>query len=201
MRQLIDPAQITDYHAHVYYRPETRAAAEALRDELETRFAVRLGRWHDTLVGPHTRSMYQVAFAPAVFADLVPWLMLNRVRSTARILRKPHPQGTTHAKDVLTVTTSGLRLLARLISNVNDRAEWRDRGMLLKAFEDNCDSVGSDGPHVCLACSLVHCGSLHIGIVASHTPQLPPVAVMQRFTTLCVTENPIARQHPPRQRT
>jgi DOPA 4,5-dioxygenase len=79
MRQpLLDPAQVLEYHAHVYYRPETRAAADILRYELETRFTVRLGRWHDALIGPHTRSMYQVAFAPAVFADLVPWLMLNR---------------------------------------------------------------------------------------------------------------------------
>jgi aromatic ring-cleaving dioxygenase len=79
MRQpLFDPAQVLEYHAHVYYCPETRAAAEALRHELGTRFPVRLGRWHDASVGPHTRSMYQVAFAPAVFADVVPWLMVNR---------------------------------------------------------------------------------------------------------------------------
>ena len=76
---VIDPARVTGYHAHVYYRPETREAAAALRRELEARFpAVRLGRWHDALVGPHTKSMDQVAFAPAELAELVPWLMLNR---------------------------------------------------------------------------------------------------------------------------
>ncbi len=69
---------ITEYHAHIYYRPDTRAAAAALREQLDARFTVRLGRWHDALVGPHTANMYQVAFAPAEFARLVPWLMLNR---------------------------------------------------------------------------------------------------------------------------
>ena len=79
MRQPItDPAVIADYHAHVYYRPETREEAASLRRELEARFAVRLGRWHEAPVGPHTRSMYQVAFAPAELARLLPWLMLNR---------------------------------------------------------------------------------------------------------------------------
>ena len=73
-----DPERIREYHPHVYYRPETRKIAEALRRELKTRFTVRLGRWHDALVGPHTASMYQVAFAPAEFARLVPWLLLNR---------------------------------------------------------------------------------------------------------------------------
>ena len=75
----VDPGPaVRGYHAHVYYDPATRELAARLRDELAARFAVRLGRWHDALVGPHTRSMYQVGFAPAVFADLVPWLMLNR---------------------------------------------------------------------------------------------------------------------------
>jgi DOPA 4,5-dioxygenase len=69
---------IADYHAHVYYCPETREEAASLRRELEARFAVRLGRWHEAPVGPHTRSMYQVAFAPAELARLLPWLMLNR---------------------------------------------------------------------------------------------------------------------------
>jgi DOPA 4,5-dioxygenase len=37
-----------------------------------------VGRWHDELVGPHLRSMYQVAFPTELLASFMPWLMLNR---------------------------------------------------------------------------------------------------------------------------
>jgi DOPA 4,5-dioxygenase len=73
-----DAAAITDYHAHIYYAPATRAAAAALREGMGERFVARLGRWHDEPVGPHPISMYQVAFAAAEFPRIVPWLMLNR---------------------------------------------------------------------------------------------------------------------------
>jgi aromatic ring-cleaving dioxygenase len=73
-----DPARIDGYHAHVYYDAATRAEAERLRQGLDAEFAVLLGRWHDVPVGPHPVSMYQVAFAAAEFAGVVPWLMLNR---------------------------------------------------------------------------------------------------------------------------
>jgi DOPA 4,5-dioxygenase len=69
---------ITGYHAHIYYDEESRTAAAKLREDLDAAFEVRLGRWRDAPVGPHPRSMYQVAFAPDQFAELVPWLMLNR---------------------------------------------------------------------------------------------------------------------------
>ncbi len=69
---------ITGYHAHVYYDATTRDAAARVRDALEEHFEVQMGRWRDEPVGPHPQSMYQVAFAPAEFARVVPWLALNR---------------------------------------------------------------------------------------------------------------------------
>jgi DOPA 4,5-dioxygenase len=74
-----DAACITSYHAHIYYKDAAeRDAAALLREQIGARFSVRLGRWHDQLVGPHARPMYQVAFLPAQFAGFIPWLMLNR---------------------------------------------------------------------------------------------------------------------------
>ena len=77
------PSAIASYHAHVYYDvATTRATAEALREGIARRFSVRLGRWHDIAVGPHPEPMFQVAFLPHLFADFVPWLMLNRAGLT-----------------------------------------------------------------------------------------------------------------------
>lgn len=75
-----DPAAITEYHAHVYYDPATtRETAARLRERVGTAFPrARVGRWHDELVGPHLRSMYQIAFPSDLLAILLPWLMLNR---------------------------------------------------------------------------------------------------------------------------
>lgn len=73
-----DTIKTTSFHAHVYYDAASREAAERVRQGLGDRFVVQLGRWHDKLVGPHTQWMYQVAFQPDQFAQVVPWLMLHR---------------------------------------------------------------------------------------------------------------------------
>ena len=74
-----DAARITGYHAHVYYRPETKPIAERLRAAIGERFPeARIGSWHDEPVGPHSVAMYQIAFAVEAFPQIVPWLMLNR---------------------------------------------------------------------------------------------------------------------------
>jgi aromatic ring-cleaving dioxygenase len=80
-----DPASIEGYHAHIYYDAESRAAAAALRDQIEGAFKVTMGRWRDEPVGPHPQPMYQVAFAVDQFPRLVPWLMLNRTGLTVLV--------------------------------------------------------------------------------------------------------------------
>jgi aromatic ring-cleaving dioxygenase len=91
---------IIDYHAHIYFDgPDERALAAALRDRLASLFpAARLGAWHDRPVGPHTLPMYQVAFLPALFPTLVPWLMLNRTGLSVLVHPETGDDVTDHAE-------------------------------------------------------------------------------------------------------
>lgn len=84
----VDPARIIDYHMHVYYHPNNRDRAALLRQWIEQRFAVRMGRWHDAPVGPHPSAMYQIQFISDLFPSLVPFVMMNRMGLTILL----HPE-------------------------------------------------------------------------------------------------------------
>ena len=73
-----DSSPIDSYHAHVYFDADTRDEARRLREAVEERFDIEMGRWHEKMVGPHPCWSFQIAFQPAVFDKLVPWLMINR---------------------------------------------------------------------------------------------------------------------------
>ena len=73
-----DTAEITGFHAHIYFDTASHEAAARVREGLGSNFEVQLGRWHDKPIGPHSKAMYQVAFLPEQFGKVVPWLMLNR---------------------------------------------------------------------------------------------------------------------------
>ena len=65
------------YHVHIYYKDETLAAAQALRDRLAASFPVQIGK-NAGIAGPHPVSQIQIIFKKEAFQQVVPWLMLNR---------------------------------------------------------------------------------------------------------------------------
>ncbi|MBT6272520.1 MAG: DOPA 4,5-dioxygenase family protein [Chromatiales bacterium] len=85
---MTDEKAITEFHAHVYFDEATVDRARGVCDAAAEKFELRLGRTHEKLVGPHPRWSCQLAFEPAQFGALLPWLALNRDGLTVFI----HPE-------------------------------------------------------------------------------------------------------------
>lgn len=67
------------YHAHVYYDPaRTRTVAERVCAALGAAVPIEIDGFRDTPVGPHPIANVLVIFKPDQFAQVVPYLMLNR---------------------------------------------------------------------------------------------------------------------------
>ena len=69
---------VQDFHAHVYFDADTVDQARVLCEAAATRFDLSMGRVHEKPVGPHPCWSCQLAFAPELFGQLIPWLALNR---------------------------------------------------------------------------------------------------------------------------
>ncbi|WP_017326965.1 DOPA 4,5-dioxygenase family protein [Synechococcus sp. PCC 7336] len=67
-----------NYHAHVYFGPETVDRARSLCVSAGELFDVEIGRVHKALVGPHPHWSCQIAFDSAQFDALIEWLEQNR---------------------------------------------------------------------------------------------------------------------------
>lgn len=80
--------QITGYHAHVYFDAASVAQARRLCETAASLFDIKMGRVHEKCVGPHPRWSCQLAASPEQFAQLLPWLSLNR----AGLIVLAHPE-------------------------------------------------------------------------------------------------------------
>ena len=86
---------IKEYHAHVYFDEKTYDQAVKLCEKAGEIFTLTVGRFFKRPVGPHLYWSCQLAFESDVFANIVPWLALNRDGLTIFI----HPDTGDHLKD------------------------------------------------------------------------------------------------------
>jgi len=66
------------YHAHIYFGPETVAQARRISEEAGRELLVVVGRVHEKLVGPHPHWSCQIAFDAAEFDEVIAWLEAHR---------------------------------------------------------------------------------------------------------------------------
>ncbi|MCV2403617.1 DOPA 4,5-dioxygenase family protein [Marinomonas sp. C2222] len=66
------------YHAHVYFNEETKLIAKQLCERSEQEFGLKIGRFHEKLVGPHPMWSCQISVDAKDFDTFIPWIEENR---------------------------------------------------------------------------------------------------------------------------
>lgn len=75
MKQTKRPVNIHQaYHAHVYFNETTKSYAKLLCNTVSEKFNLKVGRFHEKLVGPHPQWSCQISFNHDDFDTLIPWL-------------------------------------------------------------------------------------------------------------------------------
>lgn len=79
----LDPAkEIRDFHAHVYFDAVEADEARLFARTVALRFGLPMGHVHTRPVGPHPRGSCQLTVPCERFAEVAPWLALNRGKFT-----------------------------------------------------------------------------------------------------------------------
>lgn len=68
----------TDFHVHLYFDPHEVGRARAVAADLRNRFAVPVGHFHVTPVGPHPRGSVQVTVPVDRFGEVAAYLAVAR---------------------------------------------------------------------------------------------------------------------------
>lgn len=71
-------AQISGYHAHIYFDADTLPETEKLALKADAELPVKVGRIHQGKTGPHPRWSCQLYFEADAANTVIPWLAHNR---------------------------------------------------------------------------------------------------------------------------
>lgn len=75
MRSMAEP---TDFHVHLYFDPPEVDRARAVAADLQHRFAVPVGHFHVSPVGPHPRGSVQLTVPVDRFGEVAAHLAVAR---------------------------------------------------------------------------------------------------------------------------
>lgn len=75
-------AQVSDFHAHIYFNADEVEDARALALAAQERLDLSIGHFHLRPVGPHPRGSCQLTVMPQDFGAFASWMALNRGRFT-----------------------------------------------------------------------------------------------------------------------
>ncbi len=73
------------YHAHVYFDEYDKHIAKSLCQQAGDQFDLKVGQFHEKLVGPHPCWSCQITFGSKDFERFIPWLELKRAHLTVLI--------------------------------------------------------------------------------------------------------------------
>jgi len=75
----------SSYHAHIYFNEDSKRLAKRLCDASSDRFKLKVGQFHEKLVGPHPCWSCQISFGADDFDRYLTWLDVHRQELTVLI--------------------------------------------------------------------------------------------------------------------